>query len=525
MFRRTTLVIGLAISAWSAAAGAQTESWAVPTPEQQELARRNLAAGQRLLKWERFEAALAKLQAAYAIEPTAAALFGVALAQRETDRIPEAYRSYERLLASRTDGLSSDERERAQRALAELASATGIVKLTVSEPDALVTVDDRPLEFDALAHPLHLSGGRHVFAAAKPGFAPLDFPIFVTAGKLLETSLTLRPLPGTVPTPRPPVVAPPPVRPASAAPPSPPVVPAAPPSTSPPPAESPVPALPPAPAAPGPAAPTTPPVSTAAPVVPPAPVAPPPSAPPPAPPVPVVPSPPAAPPQEIVPPALPPPLVGAPAPPPSIPLLETREPASANPPEDGARVGFLLGVVTLPRPVEGELTVKVGSSFALGVKGGYLPELSVPFVHGKIDLKALEGIVRWFPGDGVFFLGMGFGYQGFKASLGETVDSNQLTITADMSGYFVQPQLGVLWISHAGFAMSLSFGLQIPIPKDPVVSASYLGQPVPAQATSTVPQDVVDQAQTSKDDVQSIARLIVKYPFPTLDLLRIGFFF
>jgi hypothetical protein len=186
---------------------------------------------------------------------------------------------------------------------------------------------------------------------------------------------------------------------------------------------------------------------------------------------------------------------------------------------------LLIGVVTFPRPVEGELTVKLNSSFALGLKGSYLPELSVPFIDGKIDLKAVEGIVRWFPGEGSFFLGAGFGYQNFEASLGELVDGNELTIAADMSGYFVQPQLGVLWISQSGFAMSLSFGLQIPVPKDPVISATYMGQPVPAQATSTVPQDVVNQAQTSKDDVQSLARFIVKYPFPTLDLLRIGFFF
>ncbi len=169
--------------------------------------------------------------------------------------------------------------------------------------------------------------------------------------------------------------------------------------------------------------------------------------------------------------------------------------------------------------------MKLGSAFALGVKGSYLPELSVPGIDGKLDLKAIEGIVRWFPGNGVFFLGAGFGYQSFKASLGELVDGNELTIAADMSGFFVQPQLGVLWISQSGFAISLSFGLQIPIPKDPVMSATYQGQPVPAQATSTIPQDVVDQANTSKDDIQSIARLIVKYPFPTFDLLRIGFFF
>jgi hypothetical protein len=250
-----------------------------------------------------------------------------------------------------------------------------------------------------------------------------------------------------------------------------------------------------------------------APIAPPAPVAPP---------VPAVPAPPPA-----TTPLPPPPLLPVETllPPPLPPPTETHDSPPLSPPAEGARVGFLIGVVTFPRPVEGELTVKLGSAFALGLKGSYLPELSVPGIDGKIDLKAVEGIVRWFPGDGSFFLGAGFGYQNFKASLGELIDGNELTIAADMSGFFIQPQLGVLWVSKSGFALSLSFGLQIPIPKDPVMSATYMGQPVPDQATSTIPQDVVDQARTSKDDVQSIARFIVKYPFPTLDLLRIGFFF
>jgi hypothetical protein len=215
-------------------------------------------------------------------------------------------------------------------------------------------------------------------------------------------------------------------------------------------------------------------------------------------------------------------------PPPSPPPVERSESPPApptNPFAEGPHLGLLVGIVTFPRPIEGELTMKLGSAFALGVKGSYLPQLSVPGIDGKLDLKAIEGILRWFPGNGVFFLGAGFGYQNFKASIGELVDGNELTIAADMSGFFVQPQLGVLWIAQSGFAISLSFGLQIPIPKDPVMSATYQGQPVPAQATSTIPQDVVDQANTSKDDIQSIARLIVKYPFPTFDLLRIGFFF
>ncbi len=542
MFRRTTLAITLAISAFGAVAGAQVEPSPVPTPELQERARRDLIAGQRLLKKGRFEAALVKLQAAYAVEPTAAALLGVAAAERETDRTPEAYRSYERLLAGPTEGLSPEERDHAQRALAELGAVTGTVKLTVSEPAASVTIDDRPLDADALAHPIHLSGGRHVFAAAKPGFEPLNFPVFITVGKVLETSLTLKPQAGAAAAAKPPVVVPPFVPPQVPPPPPPappaaPVAPPAPPPTSPPPAASTASTAPPAPTpSPAPAAPPIPTPAPPAPVAPPAPTAPPvPVVPAPvAPPVPVVPPVPAAP----LPPAAPPPPPPPPPPPlmPVAPLLPPPSPPPversesppvppANPFAEGPHLGLLVGIVTFPRPIEGELTMKLGSAFALGVKGSYLPELSVPFIDGKIDLKAIEGIVRWFPGNGVFFLGAGFGYQNFKASLGELVDGNELTIAADMSGFFVQPQLGVLWISQSGFAISLSFGLQIPIPKDPVMSATYQGQPVPAQATSTIPQDVVDQAQTSKDDVQSIARLIVKYPFPTFDLLRIGFFF
>jgi hypothetical protein len=205
----------------------------------------------------------------------------------------------------------------------------------------------------------------------------------------------------------------------------------------------------------------------------------------------------------------------------------TYEPTPAPPSGNGdaLRLGFLVGVVAFPRPLEGEVMVKLGTSLALGLKGGFLPELSTPGGSAKLDLKAVEGIVRWFPGHGVFFLGAGFGYQNFQASLSETVGYNQLTITADMSGFFVSPQLGVLWVSQSGFAISFSVGAQIPIPKDPVVSATYGGQPVPTQPTSTIPQAVIDQANSDENNVRSLARFIVKYPFPNIDLLRIGFFF
>jgi hypothetical protein len=221
-----------------------------------------------------------------------------------------------------------------------------------------------------------------------------------------------------------------------------------------------------------------------------------------------------------------PPLSSASQPPlpPSFEPTPTQPPAPAA---DTVRLGFLVGVLAFPRPIEGEVMLKLGTSLALGLKGGYLPELSTPGGSAKLDLKAVEGTLRWFPGQGVFFLGAGLGYQNLLASL-TTLDSysgNALTITADMSGFFISPHLGVLWISQSGFALSFSVGVQIPIPRDPVVSATFNGQPVPSQPTSTVPQSVIDEAHSDEDNVRSIARFIVKYPFPNIDLLRIGFFF
>src|SRR5579862_918528 len=110
MFRRMILIAALAVSAGSAQAVAQVDLGPPPPAgERQRQAQKDLAAGQRLLKKGRFEAALTKVQAAYAVEPTGAALLGIAVAERETDRPAEAYRSYERLLAGPVAELTPEE--------------------------------------------------------------------------------------------------------------------------------------------------------------------------------------------------------------------------------------------------------------------------------------------------------------------------------------------------------------------------------------------------------------------------------
>lgn len=479
--RRTALLLALAGIPAAALAGPPPPGW------ERRQADREAAEGRRLLRQGSYDEALFKLQSAYAVEPATDILLDIAEAQRGAGRTLEAYASYEALLHEHAVDLSVEQRQAVQGALAELGQKTGTLKLSV-DPDANVAVDGDLIPAAARRKPVRLLIGAHKVAVTKAGTAAAVYDVIIHRGREAEVP---PPVLGALP-PSPPPVAPPVARPVA--------------SPAPPPAPPPVP-----PPAPPPVAVVAPPAA-APPVVAPAPPAPPVAAPPPPPPgIEPLPAIPAPIPEETL-----PPPVASPVEPPA---------AVAPAPEDPLRVGFMIGVLSLPRPIEAELAFKVGRWFGFGVQASFLPRISVPAIDGKLDLKAMQGVFRWYPFGNAFYVGGGLGYQNFQASLGETIDNGELKISADMSGAFMVPQLGWMWIFDSGFAMGLSFGLQIPIPKEPVVTATYNGQPVPDQPTSSVPQDVVNEAQTTSDNVRSVAKLIVRYPFPQVDFLRLGFFF
>jgi len=244
----------------------------------------------------------------------------------------------------------------------------------------------------------------------------------------------------------------------------------------------------------------------------------------------------AAPPEPAVPPA-PPADVPVPAPPmaPPEPLppeltIETPPPPPSPPPEPAPeanpmRLGLMVGILSFPRPLEAEVVLKMGRWFGLGLEGSFLPTLRAPGDAASLDLKAVQGMFRWYPFGGAFFLGAGLGYQNFIGSLGQTVDGGDLQVSADMSGPYFAPQLGWMWITDSGFSVGVTLGLQVPIPREPVVSSTYNGQPVPGMPTASVSQNVIDTAHSNESSVRSIAKFIVRYPFPEIDLLRVGLFF
>jgi hypothetical protein len=205
-------------------------------------------------------------------------------------------------------------------------------------------------------------------------------------------------------------------------------------------------------------------------------------------------------------------VVAAPSPPP---------PAAAPLP----RFGLTLGIITLPRPIEVEATWRAFDALAVSAQYSMLPDLTAPGGSAKLQLRAFQGVARWFPFGGSFFVGSGLGYQTFKASLSKTVQNGMLTTEADLSGVFISPQLGWLFVWRSGFALGITLGAQVPLPKDPVATSTYNGQKVPDQPGAGFSQEVVDQSNDNKDTVTTLGKLANKYPIPNIQLLRLGFFF
>jgi hypothetical protein len=472
-------------------------------------AAKDAAEGQRLLKKKSFAEAVPKLEGAYAADPKPATLHALAEAQAGAGLPIEAYRSYEKLLQSHAEALKPREREAVDAAMALLAQQTGTLKLSVSEPDTKINIDARDVATAELARPLRLMPGRHAIAIAKPDFQLYTTSVEVEAGKEAAIDVKLK---AEVKTGHVRVTAPA-LTEASVVvdnkevgrvpwegdlPPGQHVIDVQAPGVLPDPKTVEIVAkadilveLN--------ARPSPPPVATAE-----------------------VSSAGIAGTETAI-------AASGPAPgPEAMPTLAATQDFTRPPREaEGARIGLMLGLISLPRPLEAELSIKMGRYLAIGGQYSVLPDLTPPGFDADLKLNALQGVARIFPFGGGFYFGSGFGYQQFRASLGSTDPSSgdHLVVSCDMSGLFVTPQLGWLWIWESGFAFGINIGAQIPIPHEPKVLATYNGAPVPDTYDGTAPQEIVDQANDMRSSVRSLAKFVSKYPVPNIDLLKIGFFF
>jgi hypothetical protein len=184
--------------------------------------------------------------------------------------------------------------------------------------------------------------------------------------------------------------------------------------------------------------------------------------------------------------------------------------ASTTPEEDphpSLRVGLMLGLISVPRPVNVELHAKLWDWIGLGVSYTYLPSFISDWLlklynidHVSLTSSSWEVGLRVYPFRGSFLLGANLGVGNVHA----VTTGSQQAASADVTSAFVTPRLGWLWIWNSGFSLSTDAGVQIP-----------LGNP---QITFEPPQ--FRDYKPLRDAAENVGKSLV----PVLNF-RIGYFF
>lgn len=177
------------------------------------------------------------------------------------------------------------------------------------------------------------------------------------------------------------------------------------------------------------------------------------------------------------------------------------------------RVGFLVGIVSIPRPINVELSLKPNELLGFGVGFSMIPRIEVD--QFAAQMYAVNAVGRIFPFQGAFYVGLGAGVQNIDVEAYQDIRNQRYTGQVEHTSFFVTPQVGWLWTWDSGFTLGLNFGAQIPVTSTPEVTIrNAAGREVdPGRAAEL------------RDDVSDVAEILGFYPLPAFDLLKIGFFF
>lgn len=177
------------------------------------------------------------------------------------------------------------------------------------------------------------------------------------------------------------------------------------------------------------------------------------------------------------------------------------------------RAGFLVGIVSIPRPINVELSLKPNELLGFGVGFSMIPRIEVD--EFAANMYAFNAVGRIFPFKGSFYVGLGAGVQNINVEAYQDIRNQRYTGQVEHTSLFVTPQVGWLWMWDSGFTLGLNLGAQIPLTSSPEVTIrNAAGREVdPGRAAEL------------RDDVNDVAKVLGFYPLPAFDLLKIGFFF
>jgi hypothetical protein len=181
-------------------------------------------------------------------------------------------------------------------------------------------------------------------------------------------------------------------------------------------------------------------------------------------------------------------------------------------------VGAMVGLVSVPRIVDGEVFVKLMDLLSVGFSYSDFPHFAADPIltavgannGGRVarldDFSAYEADLRIFPFRGAFFFGSSLGHQSLRGAVTESTLAGPQTGTADVQSIYATPRLGFLWNWSSGFLLGLDAGVQLKLSSD---------------VTTTVPPAASADLQ---NNIHNIVDAGASYPLPSFHF-RLGWQF
>lgn len=179
------------------------------------------------------------------------------------------------------------------------------------------------------------------------------------------------------------------------------------------------------------------------------------------------------------------------------------------------RVAGMIGLVSLPRPADAEVLVRIVDLFGIGLGYSDFPAfVANPVLElagaksGSTDARldrfnALDLDLRVFPFRGPFFVGSSFGRQWLEGAVIESTVVGPQTATVDITTWYATPRVGWMWTWESGFLLGVDVGVQFKLSADRTVT-------LPPGATPDI-----------RNRVENLADLGASYPLPSFHL-RLG---
>lgn len=164
-----------------------------PTPADEATAKKNFESALKLYGEGAYAEAQILFETSYKLSGRPSALKNVAQCQRSLKKFVESYETLEELLARHEAQVPAADKRAVQQAMEEIAVLTATIAVVVSQPDADVEIDGRPLGKSPLPKPKRVGVGAHHVKVTKAAFEPFEQDVSVASQEAKKIDVTLAP--------------------------------------------------------------------------------------------------------------------------------------------------------------------------------------------------------------------------------------------------------------------------------------------------------------------------------------------